>query len=96
MTVIQDRFRPMVEETWTDAIAAVAYELARRNGESPMDRGAALGRRVEALAAGCSLELAFERFQAERAYRCEESGFECAGRVEALVFGSSPRTLIAA
>ena len=30
---------------WTGAIDAVTYELARRNGESPLDRGAALGRR---------------------------------------------------
>ena len=33
---------------WTRAVDAVAYELARRNGESPLDRGAALGRRAEA------------------------------------------------
>ena len=35
---------------WTGAIEAVAYEVARRNGESPLDRGARLRRRVEALA----------------------------------------------
>ena len=86
----------MEEETWSDAIAAVAYELARRNGESPMDRGAALGRRVEALAADCGLAHAFERLKAERVYRGEESGAESAARVEALVYGAAARTLIAA
>ena len=86
----------MEEETWTDAIAAVAYELARRNGESPMDRGAALGRRVEALARDCGIAWAFDLFIAERAYRGEESGAECADRVEALVYGALPITLIAA
>ena len=34
-----------MEETWREAIEAVAYELARRNGESPLDRGAALRER---------------------------------------------------
>ena len=86
----------MEEETWRVAIAAVAYELARRNGESPMDRGAALGRRVEALAAEHGLAAAFEFFKAERCYRLEESGAESAARVEALVGGVLPRTLIAA
>jgi hypothetical protein len=86
----------MEEETWSVAIAAVAYELARRNGESPMDRGAALGRRVEALAAEHGLATAFERFNAERGYRREECGAECAARAQALVGGVLPRTLVAA
>jgi len=85
-----------MEETWTDAIAAVAYELARRNGESPMDRGMALGRRVMELADGRGLAEAFDRLRAERAYRGEESGDESAARVEAMVFGVLPRTLVAA
>jgi hypothetical protein len=96
MTVIQDRFRRMVEETWRNAIAAVAYELARRNGESPMDRGAALGMRLEELCERSDLASAFERFKAERRYRLEESGVECAARVEALVYRGSVRTLVAA
>ena len=78
------------------AIAAVAYELARRNGESPLDRGAALGRRVETLAHEHGLERAFELLKAERVYRREESGAECAARAEALVYGVLPRTLVAA
>jgi len=86
----------MVEETWREAIAAVAYELARRNGHSPMDRGVRLGRRIEALCTGGDLALAFERFKAEQGFRIEESGDECVARVEALVYGVSPRTLIAA
>jgi hypothetical protein len=86
----------MEEETWRDAIAAVAYELARRNGESPMDRGTALSRRVEALAVEHGLPGAFERLVAERGYRGEESGGESAARVEALVHGVLPRTLAAA
>jgi hypothetical protein len=54
---------------WTSAVDAVAYELARRNGESPLDRGAALGRRAEALAVGHGLRHGFERLVRERRYR---------------------------
>ena len=54
---------------WAGAIEAVAYELARRNGESPLDRGAALRRRVEALADGHGLARGFERLARERRYR---------------------------
>ena len=96
MTVIQDNLRLMEEEIWRDAIAAVAYELARRNGASPLDRGAVLGRRVEALAERHGLVHAFELFKAERVYYGEESGHECAARVEALVYGVAARTLLAA
>ena len=69
---------------WTGAIDAVAYELARRNGESPLDRGAALGRRVEALADGDGLARGFERLAAERGYLGEESVDESVERVVAL------------
>jgi FMN phosphatase YigB (HAD superfamily) len=69
---------------WAGAIDAVVYELARRNGESPLDRGAALGRRVEALAAGDGLALGFERLAHERAYLGEESGDESLARVVAM------------
>jgi hypothetical protein len=68
---------------WAGAIDAVAYELARRNGESPLDRGAALGRRVESLADG-DLALGFERLAHERGYLGEESGDELLARVVAL------------
>lgn len=78
------------------AIAAVAYELARRNGESPLDRGAALGRRVAMLTHEHGLAHAFELLKAERGYRREESGAESAARAEALVYGVLPRTLVAA
>jgi len=54
---------------WTRAVDAVAYELARRNGESPLDRGAALGRRAEVLARGHGLRHGFERLARERSYR---------------------------
>ena len=84
-----------MEETWREAIEAVAYELARRNGESPLDRGAALRERVEALAAMDGLAHAFERLVRERGYRGEESGEESAARVYALVYGVAP-TLVAA
>ena len=76
-----------MEESWKVAIAAVAYELARRNGESPLDRGAALGRRVEALAEQRGLAHGFAGLVRERGYRGEESGEECEARVLALVFG---------
>jgi FMN phosphatase YigB (HAD superfamily) len=69
---------------WSGAIEAVVYEQARRNGESPLDRGAALRRRVEALAEGHGLACAFERLARERAYGDEESGEESLARVVAL------------
>jgi hypothetical protein len=69
---------------WAGAIAAVAYELARRNGESPLDRGNTLGRRVEALADGDGLARGFERLADERGYRDEESGAELSARVVAM------------
>ena len=69
---------------WAGAIAAVAYELARRNGESPLDRGASLGRRVEALADGDGLARGFERLADERGYLGEESGAESLARVVAM------------
>ena len=69
---------------WTGAIAAVAYELARRNGDSPIDRGAALGRRVETLAGDDGLACGFERLAHERGYRGEESGDESLARVVAM------------
>ena len=69
---------------WTAAIDAVAYELARRNGESPLDRGASLGRRVETLADGDGLARGFERLAHERGYLGEESGAESLARVVAM------------
>ena len=69
---------------WVGAIEAVAYELGRRNGESALDRGAALGRRVETLAAGDGLARGFERLVHERGYRGEESGDESLARVVAM------------
>jgi FMN phosphatase YigB (HAD superfamily) len=69
---------------WTGAIEAVVYEQARRNGESPLDRGAELRRRVEALAEGRGLARGFERLARERGYEAEESGEESFARVIAL------------
>ena len=69
---------------WARAIDAVAYELARRNGECPLDRGASLGRRVAALATGEGLARGFDRLTEERGYRDEESGAESLGRVVAM------------
>ena len=69
---------------WAGAIEAVVYELARRNGESPLDRGVALRRRVEALADGHGLARGFERLARERGYTSEESGDESLARVVAL------------
>jgi phosphoglycolate phosphatase-like HAD superfamily hydrolase len=68
---------------WSGAIEAVAYELARRNGESPLDRGASLRRRVEELADGHGLARGFERLARERGYR-DESGEESLARVVSL------------
>jgi FMN phosphatase YigB (HAD superfamily) len=69
---------------WAGAIDAVAYELARRNGESPLDRGASLGRRVETLADSDGLARGFERLTEERGYLDEESGAESLARVVAM------------
>jgi hypothetical protein len=69
---------------WAGAVDAVAYELARRNGESPLDRGAALGRRVEALAGDDGLARGFERLAHRRGYIGEESGDESLARVVAI------------
>ena len=66
------------------ALEAVVYELARRNGESPLDRGVSLRRRVEALATtrpgGRGLAFAFERLAHERGWVTEESGEESLSR----------------
>ena len=59
---------------WAGAIEAVAYEVARRNGESPLDRGARLRRRVEALAGSDGLARGFERLARERRYRVGRDG----------------------
>jgi len=69
---------------WTGAIEAVTYELARRNGESPLDRGAVLRRRVEALADGDGLAHGFERLARERCYRVDTEGSELLARVVAI------------
>jgi len=69
---------------WTGAIEAVAYEVARRNGESPLDRGARLRRRVEALAGGDGLARGFERLARERRYRVGRDGDELLATVVAM------------
>jgi len=75
--------------SWSIAVEAVAYEEARVNAESPLDRGAALRRRVEdlSMAAGAppSLAAGFDRLAAERGWRRGTSGAECRSRVVALV-----------
>jgi hypothetical protein len=69
---------------WTGAIEAVAYELARRNGESPLDRGTAMRRRVEELADGNGLAHGFEQLARERCYRTEATGAELRARAVAM------------
>lgn len=71
------------EDTLVDshgAIESVAYELARHNGESPLDRGAALASRVVSLAA-FGLPAAFEQLALEHGWRHEETGEESLSRV---------------
>jgi len=72
--------------SWSPAVEAVAYEQARVNAESPLDRGAALRRRVEELSARATPSLAegFDRLAAERGWRRGMTGSECRGRVVAL------------
>ena len=69
---------------WAGAIEAVAYELARRNGESPLDRGAMLRRRVEALADGHGLARGFELLARERCYRAGKDPDELLADVVAI------------
>ena len=86
-----------MEERWHDAVEAVVYELARHNGESPLDRGAALRRRLTELSSDLGWAFAFDQLAAERGWRGEESGAESASRVHARVFGAAvAATLIAA
>ena len=84
----------MRSDAWSEAIAAVVYELARHNGESLLDRGVALGRRVEELSQ--RVAGAFEIFKVERGYRGEESAEELFARVEALASTDAAPMLIAA
>jgi hypothetical protein len=86
-----------MEERWIDAAEAVVYELARHNGESPLDRGAALRRRLVELSYDLGWAFAFDQLAAERGWRNEESGAESVSRVRARVEGAAPAaTLLAA
>src|SRR5215208_6880636 len=88
--------------SWSPAVESVAYEQARVNAESPLDRGAALRRRVEELsmAAGSTPSLAdgFDRLAAERGWRRSATGSECRSRVAALArpYADVPAALEAA
>src|SRR3954454_2436214 len=74
--------------SWSPAVEAIAYEQARLNAESPLDRGAALRRRVEALSIAAdatpSLATGFDRLAAERGWRRGMTGSECRSRGVAL------------
>ena len=86
-----------MEECWNDAVEAVVYELARHNGESPLDRGVALRARVSELARELSWARAFEQLAAERGWHGEECGAESASRVRALAHADvAAATLMAA
>jgi FMN phosphatase YigB (HAD superfamily) len=88
--------------TWSLAMEAVVYEQARVNAESPLDRGAALRRRVEGLSVAAgetpSLAAGFERLAAERSWRRGMTGAECRDRVVALArpYADVPAALEAA
>jgi FMN phosphatase YigB (HAD superfamily) len=88
--------------SWSPAVEAVAYEQARVNAESPLDRGAALRRRVEdlSLAVGATPSLAagFDRLAAERDWRRGMTGSDCRSRVVALArpYADVPAALEAA
>lgn len=86
-----------MEQCWAQAVEMVVYELARHNGESPLDRGAALRRHVAELAGELGWVRAFDRLAAERGWYREESGEESAARVRELVIGAvAADTLLAA
>src|SRR5918996_2512944 len=52
-----------------DGVEALLYDVARMHGESPLDRGRALRRRLEALQRFGSFAWAFDALAAERGYR---------------------------
>jgi len=64
---------------WRDGVEAVLYEVARMHGESPLDRGRTLRRRLEELQRSGPISWAFDELAAERGYRWMprgESAFE--------------------
>jgi FMN phosphatase YigB (HAD superfamily) len=87
---------------WSLAVESVAYEQARVNAESPLDRGAALRRRVEELSVAAdatpSLAAGFARLAVERGWRRGVTGSECRSRVAALArpYADVPAALEAA
>jgi FMN phosphatase YigB (HAD superfamily) len=74
--------------SWSPAVETIAYEQARVNAESPLDRGAALRRRVEDLSFAAdddpSLAAGFDRLAAERGWSRGMTGADCRSRVVAL------------
>src|SRR5829696_3424501 len=71
---------------WRSAVEAVVYETARRHGESPLDRGSRLRRRLEELessqgAPDGRFAAAFEALAAERGYRWAYPGSAALQRV---------------
>jgi len=81
-----------MEECWARAVEAVVYELARRNGESLLDRGVGLRRRVAELATDLGWACAFDQLAAERGWRGDEPGSESESRVRALAGGAAAVT----
>ncbi len=73
---------------WRAAVESVLYETARRHGESPLDRGARLRRRLEALEAARGphegrFAAAYDALVRERGYRWAGSGTAALQRVVA-------------
>jgi FMN phosphatase YigB (HAD superfamily) len=70
---------------WRSAVEAVLYDVARAHGESPLDRGRALRRRLEALGLDdrgrAGFAAAFDALAAERAYRWARRGEDALQRV---------------
>ena len=60
---------------WRSAVEAVVYDTARAHGESPLDRGRSLRRRLEALGSDRNgVAAAFDALAAERGYRWARPG----------------------
>jgi FMN phosphatase YigB (HAD superfamily) len=68
---------------WRDGVETVLYELARRHGESPLDRGRTLRHRLDALQRFGPFAWAYETLAAERGYRWASSGEQAFQRVVA-------------
>ena len=84
---------------WRSAVESLLYETARRHGESPLDRGGALRRRLEALESRCTGAGPDGRFAAAFRALVRERGYRWAGHGDAalqrVIAGCRPHSDVA-